>query len=425
MRKNRVLFMTYMHPTTFEKALESSSIGGSWIEALMAVLKKDDRFVVANILPIFEDKIMSKEIDGVTYYGVPAMAPVSILEKVKAKINYSIESEEIVEYAKEVVEMFKPTIIQVFGSENPFGLIAEKTDVPVVVHLQGFLNVWKNKWFSAMSKEDQRKYTLLKDRVTLKRGTIYEYRLFEKRADMELRIYQKCRYYMGRTAFDRRVLTALNPNAKYFHCEEMIRKEFFENKWKNCFDKDVVNCVSIIRGTPYKGIDLLMKTAYILKSLNYNNVRFNVIGVYDDEEFVDMLRKKTGLDTKELGINFVGRLFPNDIIPMLCKSDIYIHPSYIENSPNSVCEAMALGMPIISTNTGGLEDLIKTGYEGVLVQEGEPYSMAGAIIEMLRDVDKACEMGKNASIRAALRHEPGKTVDNLYNIYDEIVKENE
>ena len=72
----------------------------------MAVLKKDDRFVVANILPVVEDKIMSKEIDGVTYYGVPAKTPVSILEKVKAKINYSIESEEIVDYAKEVVDMF-------------------------------------------------------------------------------------------------------------------------------------------------------------------------------------------------------------------------------------------------------------------------------------------------------------------------------
>ena len=425
MRKHRILFMTYLYPTTFEKAVESSCIGGSWIEALVAVLKKDDRFVVANILPIVEDKIMSKEIDGVTYYGVPAKTPVSILEKVKAKINYSIESEEIVDYAKEVVDMFKPTIIQVFGSENPFGLIAEKTDIPVVVHLQGFLNVWKYKWFSALSREEQHKYTSLYNRVTLKRGTIYEYKLFEKRAEMETRVYKSCRYFLGRTAFDRRVLTALNPDAKYFHCEEMIRKEFFENKWKDCFSDDVLNCVSIIRGTPYKGIDLLVKTAIVLRSLNINNVKFNVIGVYENEEFVSMVKKSIGVDYEDLGIKFVGRLYASDIIPYLTQSDIYIHPSYIENSPNSVCEAMALGMPIISTNTGGLEDLIKTGYEGVLVQEGEPYSMAGAIIEMSRDIDKAREMGKNAAIRAAKRHDPAKTVENLYNIYEEILKENE
>jgi len=112
-------------------------------------------------------------------------------------------------------------------------------------------------------------------------------------------------------------------------------------------------------------------------------------------------------------------------VNQLCNSNFYIHPSYIENSPNSVCEAMALGMPIISTNVGGINSLINDKFEGLLVQEGEPYSLAAAIIELINNYEYAKLLAKNARERAINRHDPPKIKKQLLDIYKTILSEND
>lgn len=73
---------------------------------------------------------------------------------------------------------------------------------------------------------------------------------------------------------------------------------------------------------------------------------------------------------------------------------IFIHPSHIDNSPNGLCEAMLLGMPIIAIYAGGIPSLLVNRREGLLVQDGDPYAMAGAIIELLKDAGLAKGFGK-------------------------------
>ncbi len=418
--KMRVLFLAYTYPVPFETVLERAGSGCSWVDSLIDAIKTDRKVSLAIGVPVVDDQLLSKSIDGITIFGLPALLPSSFTQKIKAKITYAIEPEEINDFALKAIDLFKPSVVQVFGSENPFGLLSYRTDLPLIIHIQGILNIWKHKWFVALSPEEQFKYTSLFDLITKKRGLRYEYRLFLKRANREIDILQKCNYYMGRTGFDRRTLLSFNSEANYFHCEELIRSEFFEHKWKS-HPGDEINCVSIIKGTSYKGIDLLIETARLLRDKGDFRIRFNVCGVSADEEIARMLKAKFKIDYEDLGIRFIGRLSVNGLIEQLCKADIYVHPSYIENSPNSVCEAMALGMPVISTNTGGVGDLITSGVDGLLVQEGEPYSMAGAIIEILRDYDHAGLMGINAAQKALERHEPGKTIRNLYSIYRAVI----
>jgi glycosyltransferase involved in cell wall biosynthesis len=97
--------------------------------------------------------------------------------------------------------------------------------------------------------------------------------------------------------------------------------------------------------------------------------------------------------------------------------------SHIENSPNNLCEAMILGMPCVATFAGGTASMLKDGAEGVLVQDGDPWVMAGAILELINDNNKAVLFGKNARERALVRHNKTTIVSELLASYDSIIKQ--
>ncbi len=75
--------------------------------------------------------------------------------------------------------------------------------------------------------------------------------------------------------------------------------------------------------------------------------------------------------------------------------DIFINTTNIDNTPLSVIEAMALGMPIISTNVGGLPYLIDHGVDGVLVEKDDVNGMTNAIVDLLHNPSNATDLSKN------------------------------
>ena len=72
----------------------------------------------------------------------------------------------------------------------------------------------------------------------------------------------------------------------------------------------------------------------------------------------------------------------------MCQSTMYVHTAYIENSPNSICEAQIIGMPIISTMVGGIATLVRNGIDGDLLPANDPWLLANAIVELSKDKDR-------------------------------------
>lgn len=99
-----------------------------------------------------------------------------------------------------------------------------------------------------------------------------------------------------------------------------------------------------------------------------------------------------------------------------------MHVSHIENSPNSVCEAMLVGMPIIASFTGGTASILDNHHEGEFVQDGDPYVLAGGIIKLYDNFEQAKKMGDNARKRAMLRHNPTSVIQELLNAYNLILR---
>ena len=110
-----------------------------------------------------------------------------------------------------------------------------------------------------------------------------------------------------------------------------------------------------------------------------------------------------------------------ELSDILVDSDIYCHVSHIENSPNSVCEAMLIGMPIVATFAGGTNSILKDGEEGYLVQDGDPYSTAGIIQKMANSFEVCRSLGIKAREKASKRHNPENVAKELLESYHKIM----
>ena len=340
-------------------------------------------------------------------------------ERSYGRITHSLENLNVNSSALEAISDFNPDIIQVFGTENPFGLISEGHGKPVIIHIQGFIMVCAKKWFAGITAWEQIRYSGFKE-LLLMNGSFSEYFNFRKRAAREEIVMKRCRYFMGRTAFDKRIVSLISPASEYFHCEEFIRKAFLEAKWDLPLTNEIT-CISILKGTTYKGIDLLIETFIILQKYSSVRIKLKICGVSEGEEVVKIIRRKYKKQFGRISVEFTGRLNAEGLANQLLSSNFYLHPSYIENSPNSVCEAMALGMPVIATNVGGINSLITDNVDGILVQEGEPYTLAAAIINLINNYEYAKLLGANARERSLVRHDPDQIVTQLISIYETIL----
>jgi glycosyltransferase involved in cell wall biosynthesis len=79
-----------------------------------------------------------------------------------------------------------------------------------------------------------------------------------------------------------------------------------------------------------------------------------------------------------------------------------------------------LGLPIVSTNVGGIPELLVNTEEGLLVHCGDSYAMAGAILEIFEDPEAAAKMGARARLRGRKRNDLKSIISRLLKIYEQI-----
>ena len=106
------------------------------------------------------------------------------------------------------------------------------------------------------------------------------------------------------------------------------------------------------------------------------------------------------------------------------KSNVYICPSSIENSPNSVAEAQILGIPLIASYTGGTPDMVTHGVSGYLYRF-EEVEMLAALVCKVFDMEECSELSKNEIETASIRHDKGIIISTLKSIYSHIINKNE
>lgn len=393
---------------------------GGWIDSLKNVIETSAKDLDLGIaFPWWKKKYGTFKIGRTEYYVLPVLTTQNPFFRVFSYWFHEIESLNIINYYLKTVNDFKPDIVHIFGTESAYGLMIPKIEQPCVIHIQGNLMACHNKYFSGITMLKLLRYC---NRVNLAigQGLFHNYIRLKKLIVREREIFNICSYFMGRTSWDKRLVKIFSPKASYYECHEVMRPIFYRYAWSPLRNnKEIV--FSSMRGNIYKGLETLYEVAKLLCKYG-REIEFRIAGITKSDEIVRICKKAAGTTEYDRNIVYLGMIEGKMLVKEMMQADVFLHPSHIDNSSNSVCEAMMLGMPIVSTNAGGTASLIKDNEEGLLVQDGDPYGMAGAILEILENKNLANRISMNARKTAHNRHDPLKIVDNLKNIYSDIVE---
>lgn len=384
--------------------------GGGWVASLECLIRTVPEFELGIAFESADRRFQHLE-NGVHYF--PIDANVRLAQKLRRKFGIATECDALIEHARRIISQFDPDLIHVFGSESCFGLLSDLIDIPLIIHMQGSLPAYANARFPPGYGRF--------DFIRASRGNpLRLYRLFSndrafaRRAKREEAILRGCRHFMGRTEWDRAICAIFNPEATYDYCSEALRTDFVEETrcWAPRSGAEI-NLVSTLSNPLYKGADLILKTAEVLRKEMGRGVRWRVFGVSD----IAIQQAKTGLQAADWGVELSGVADSDGIRDALLAADMYVHPSYIDNSPNSLCEAQVLGVPVVATNVGGISSLVDPARTGQLVPANDPYMMAWRIAQLKDDQDLGRELSANARTVARNRHAPEQIRADLTAIY--------
>lgn len=408
----RILWFEISIPGKYK---EASLPTMGWQDSLEYYLKKNNNIELAVSFEASKDSVY-KEVEGVKYY--PLGIELSKVEQLRARSNRWIKANKLTPLAIKVIEDYKPDIIHVFGTEWSFGQVAAFTKIPVVIHMQGCIAPYNNSLYPP-------NYSSLDDIIHAGFNLKKQWHLWNKRKDvkswqtLEESNFKLVENYMGRTEWDRLLVNHFHPGAKYYYCSEALRPDFTECKaeWKLKKDKKI-RLITVGSSSHWKGMDTVLKTAKLLKNKGVE-FEWTIAGNMPTKSIIE---KKERTLFSENNVKILGFTNSDTLVTHLLAADFYIHTAYIDNSPNSLCEAQYLGLPIIATYVGGVPSLINNGNDGMLIPANAPYTLAETIIELKEDFKRQVFFSKNALIRARERHNPDTIIEDLLHCYKNLIK---
>jgi len=147
--------------------------------------------------------------------------------------------------------------------------------------------------------------------------------------------------------------------------------------------------------------------------------RMTVAGSGPERAALESLATELGIDDR---VTFTGRLDNRDLPALYRTATVAVNPSLVDNMPISLLEAMASGVPIVSTNVGGVPHMIENRRTGLLVSPGDPPAMAAALLEVIESPALAAALAA-AGLETAPRYSWPRVRGNLFGVYAAAVDE--
>jgi len=208
------------------------------------------------------------------------------------------------------------------------------------------------------------------------------------------------------------------PNGVNLNHFEKIRKESLINRdiWRKKLgiseNEIIVSWVGRI--SHQKGLDSLVKAATMLKN---NSVKFLIIGDGQKRKQIELLCKKFELEDQFI---FTGFRQKDEVYQFLGASDLFVLPSRYECLPYVILETMAAGLPCIVTDVGGNRELVKDGYNGIIVPSQKYVELANAIKILLNDPKLRQKMGRK-SLKLIQKYDEQSMVKKIEKIYNSLL----
>jgi len=328
--------------------------------------------------------------------------------------HYQYDWSEVNSYSN-VIKEFKPDLIVSYGTENPFVLAFGQFETPSLVILQGSIQQISKHYFNALSPIEFSQLLASKD-IIRGIGPIHRWLYLRGYIKFEHLFYQYCKNFSGRTEWDKKLVLKFQPEAHYFHCDEVLNPIFYGSFWDpNKSRENIIytTCSDAI----FKGALTIVRALAYLKQQGRSDIKLHLGGVNlssDIGRFIFNIINKHDLNEQ---VQALGVLNQAQIIEQINQARIFVLPSHIENSPNSLCEAMLIGAPCIASNAGGTASMIQHAKEGLVYEPKDYRELAMHISTLMDDPELAQNYGHQARITAMERHNPQRVAGEMVKIY--------
>ena len=359
---------------------------------------------------------------------------------------------------KKIIDSFQPDIVHCFGTEYPHTLAMCRVfprKSRLLISIQGLCSVCANAYFANMPEKVIKSVTL---RDYLKKDSIIEQqRKFEQRGIMEIEAVKLAKNVTGRTEWDKFYTREWNPEANYYNMNETLRRDFYGVAWdkKSC----IPHSIFLSQGDyPIKGLHYMLKALPAIVA-RYPDTRVYVAGnsvvkyktfkqklkISAYGKYLRKLMRENDLSNRVI---FLGRLDSARMKEQYLKSSLFVCCSSIENSPNSLGEAMLLGMPCVSADVGGIPSMFSDGEDGILYEgfrspknkydntcnaktnsaeqlEIISKRLANAVISIWKDEERMESYCKNARKHAERNHNRERNYAKMTEIYTKIIMQSD
>ena len=415
-----VLWITnIVFPDAYSKLFgtEINTASGGWLTSLADGIKAKVELAVA--APSNRvSKLTKVELDGYVFYILPIG---------KGNIKYNKSYEPI---WREIKNEFRPDLVHLHGTEYSHGLayINACGAENVIVSIQGVMSEIAKHYLDGLSNKDIFCNLTLRD--IFKKTLWGEKKKALERAKSEPLILQQVKYVIGRTEFDHAHAMAMNPDVRYFHCDEVLRNEFYSGLWS--YEKCEPHTIFVSSSSyPLKGFHMLLKAFPIIKQ-QYPDVRVRVAGgKRSSKDILRNLLSLTGYQKflselinslqLESCVEFLGILSAEDMKKELLRANVFLSTSSNENSSNAIGEAQLLGVPCLASYVGGTPDMIPNGSCGELYNYFDTKVLAYKVCKLFEN--SSSFDNSNMIDHATKRHDKDVIMNTLLNIYGQIIED--
>ena len=395
-KKLKILWITNgIMPDMLKAMGKPANYGGSWLIEPSRLLASDPDYELFIATPWASKQTVVKEIDGINYHLIPS----TYLDRMKRP------SQRYRKACIELVESIKPDVIHLHGGEFAIGIpFAEYPEVPKVLSIQGIISKINQSYFYGGIRVPSWAGCFLPWNILTYLPMKLQHARNKWRANSEIRQMKQVDAITGCTRWDYTYSMLINPELKYFNVDYAIRNEFSQYQWK------VEQCErhTFLIGSmtvPLKGLHKAFEALTILLK-KYPDAKIKVVGAntFQSKHQIGYSRYLYRL-ANQLGImEHLDLLGPQDTMGMvkaMLSSHCFVLSSCIENGPNTMMEAMWLGLPCVCSYVGGAMQFAKENEEAVFYRFEEPEILAYELDRIWSDDDLAHNLSIQARERAS------------------------
>lgn len=393
----------------------SMPVVGGWMYCLAEQVAASPGIRLAVAAVYIGKEFKCCDIEGIRYYLLPS----------KSTTTYQKDLELLWE---KIRNEFMPDMVHIHGTEFAHGLACIRgcPQLNYVVSIQGLVSVYSKYYLADISPKEILRHITFRD--IIRRDNLFQARKkFEKRGEFEKEYIQRTRHIIGRTSWDYAHTKAVNPKVQYHFCNESLRDGFYTaQKWDIGRKKGHTIFLSQAY-YPLKGAHQVLKAAALLKK-DFSQIQIRIAG-YDNTaanslsqklrlsgygNYLRSLIENAGLQEN---VQFLGSLGEQQMIDEYRKAHLFVCPSSIENSPNSLGEAQILGTPCIASFAGGIPDMVVHGQSGLLYRFEEVEMLAEYIRRVFTEDALAKNLSAGGIAAAEQRHHRQTNLNQILNIY--------